>query len=138
LQRSSVRRAIRFALSAAAVQSVYALAMAIGLLVLDGPRQAVLAVAYALALVVHFSLNRQWVFNPRHPSDAGERTAYRLGLSGHGARYVVVAAVVYGLTALSLGVLPGVLGIAPFLVWAATCAVIGVANFFLLERLVFR
>jgi putative flippase GtrA len=139
LARPWVKRLGRFLLSAAAVQGVYTAAMAIGLLLLDAPRQAVLLVAFLLSLVVHFSLNRQWVFNPRHHApDPVEQRAYRLGLSGHGVRYVTVAAGVYGITALSLAVLPGVLGLAPFLVWLGTSGTIGVLNFFLLGRLVFR
>jgi len=134
-----MKRLVRFVMAAAAVQGVYTAAMAIGLLLLDAPRQAVLLVAFLLSLVVHFSLNRQWVFNPRHHApEADEHRAYRLGLSGHGMRYVTVAAIVYGITALSLAVLPGLLGVAPFLVWLGTSGTIGVMNYFLLGRLVFR
>jgi putative flippase GtrA len=139
LDRPWMKRLVRFVMAAAAVQGVYTAAMAIGLLLLDAPRQAVLLVAFLLSLVVHFSLNRQWVFNPRHHApEADEHRAYRLGLSGHGMRYVTVAAIVYGITALSLAVLPGLLGVAPFLVWLGTSGTIGVMNYFLLGRLVFR
>jgi putative flippase GtrA len=139
LERPWMKRLVRFVMAAAAVQGVYTAAMAIGLLLLDAPRQAVLLVAFLLSLIVHFSLNRQWVFNPRHHApEAEEHRAYRLGLSGHGVRYVTVAAIVYGITALSLAVLPGLLGVAPFLVWLGTSGTIGVMNYFLLGRLVFR
>jgi hypothetical protein len=87
---------------------------------------------------VHFGLNRQWVFDPRRLDPARGSRSYRLAISAHGLRYGLVSVAVYGLTALSLGVLPGVLGVAPFLVWLATSATIGVLNFFLLGRLVFR
>jgi putative flippase GtrA len=138
LQRSWVRRLLRFGMTAAAVQGVYTAGMGVGLLILDAPRQAVLLVAFLLSLVVHFSLNRQWVFNPAHPHEDGEGHGYHLGLSRHGVRYAVAAVVVYGVTALSLAVLPGVLGLAPFLVWLGTCVVIGIVNFFVLGQLVFR
>jgi putative flippase GtrA len=138
LERQSFQRLARFAMSAAAVQTVYTAGMGLGLLVLDLPRQAVLIVAFLASLVVHFSLNRQWVFNPQRPVGEDEHHDYRLGLSRHGMRYLVAAAIVYAITAASLGVLPGLLGLAPFLVWLGTCAVIGVANYFLLGALVFR
>jgi putative flippase GtrA len=140
LGRPWVKRLGRFLMAAAAVQGVYTAGMAVGLLLLDAPRQAVLLVAFLLSLIVHFSLNRQWVFNPRRhePHAGGHHHAYRLGLSGHGGRYVIVAAAAYGITALSLAVLPGLLGLAPFLIWLATSGTIGVLNFFLLGRLVFR
>ena len=50
--------------------------------------------SYTGALVVHFTLNRQFVFAP---SDG-----YAHGLSSHGKRYVLAAIVVYGVTALGL------------------------------------
>src|SRR4051812_21474291 len=82
--RPCVQRLKRFLVAAAAVQGVYTGAMAVGLLLLDAPRQAVLLVAFLLSLVVPFSLNRQWVFNPRrHEPGAveAEHRAYRMGLS---------------------------------------------------------
>jgi putative flippase GtrA len=138
LERPWVRRLGRFLLSAVAVQGVYTAGMGVGLLLLHEPRQAVLLVAFLLSLTVHFSLNRQWVFNPRHPAQGTEHHVYSVSLSGHGMRYVLLAAAAYAVTALSLGLLPGALGVAPFLVWLATSGAIGALNFFVLGRFVFR
>jgi putative flippase GtrA len=138
LGRPQARRLGRFLVTAIAVQGMYTAAMGAGLLALDAPRQAVLLIAFLLALIVHFGLNRQWVFDPRRFDPVRGPRSYRLAISAHGRRYGLVSAAVYVLTALSLGVLPGVLGVAPFLVWLATSATIGVLNFFLLGRLVFR
>jgi putative flippase GtrA len=126
----TVQRLGRFALSAIAVQAVYATLMAIFLLGLMLPRQIALVIGYAGALVVHFTLNRQLVFAP---SDG-----YVHGLSSHGRRYIVIAAVVYVVTALGLAWLPGAFGIAPYIAWLLITVVIGATNFVLLGRFVFR
>jgi putative flippase GtrA len=138
-QRPRVKRLARFVVAAGAVQGTYTAVMAVGLLLLHGPRQAVLLVAFVLQLIVHFSLNRQWVFDPRHTAtESAPHAQYGLALGAHGIRYVTLAAGVYGVTALSLAVLPGALGISSFVAWFLTSATIGVLNFFLLGRVVFR
>jgi putative flippase GtrA len=126
----TVQRLGRFALSGIAVQGVYTALMAILLVGLDVPQQLALALAYAGALIVHFTLNRQFVF--------ASSDGYAHGLSSHGKRYVLTAIVVYGITALGLAVLPDLLGVAPFLAWALVVMVIAVCNFVLLGRFVFR
>jgi putative flippase GtrA len=126
----TVQRLGRFALSGVAVQAVYAALMAVLLLGLDLPRQLALAISYAGALVVHFTLNRQFVF--------ASGDGYAHGLSSHGKRYVLTAIVVYGVTALALAVLPEALGLAPYVAWFLVTMVISVLNFLLLGRFVFR
>jgi putative flippase GtrA len=126
----TVQRLGRFALSGVAVQGVYTALMAILLLGVDLPRQLALAISYTGALIVHFTLNRQFVFAP---SDG-----YVHGLSSHGKRYVLAAVVVYGVTALGLAVLPEALGVSPFVAWALMLVVIASLNFVLLGRFVFR
>jgi putative flippase GtrA len=126
----TVRRLARFALSGVAVQAAYTALMAALLLGAGLPRQAALSLAYVGALTVHFTLNRRFVFAP----DEG----YALGLSAHGARYLVTAVAVYAVTALGLAVLPEALGIAPFVAWLCITATIGVSNFLVLGRFVFR
>jgi putative flippase GtrA len=125
-----VQRLGRFALSGLAVQGAYAALMAVFLLGIALPRQLALVLAYAGALIVHFTLNRQFVFAP---SDG-----YAHGLSSHGKRYLITAVVVYGVTALGLAVLPSALGVAPYLAWLLVTMTIGVLNFLLLGRFVFR
>ena len=129
-QHPTVQRLGRFVLSGIVVQGTYAALMAVLLLGVDLPRQPALAVAYAGALIVHFTLNRQFVFAP------GD--GYAHGLSSHGTRYVLTAVVVYGITALGLAVLPGALGLAPYLVWLLVTMVIAVLNFLLRGRFAFR
>jgi putative flippase GtrA len=129
-QHPTARRLGRFALSAFAVQVVYASLMAVFLLGFDLPRQAALAIGYAGAVVVHFTLNRQLVFVPTD--------GYSHGLSSHGSRYLVAAIVVYVITALALAVVPDALDIAPYIAWLLITATIGAVNFVILGRFVFR
>jgi putative flippase GtrA len=126
----TTQRLVRFGLSAVAVQGVYAVLMAVFLLALDLPRQVALAISFTGALVVHFALNRQFVFAPAD--------GYAHGLTSHGRRYLVAAAAGYGLTALGLALLPEALGIAPYLAWLLVTGTIGALNFLLLGRVVFR
>lgn len=126
----TARRLGRFALSAFTVQVVYAALMAVFLLGLDLPRQTALAVGYAVALGLHFTLNRQFVF----VSDNG----YTRGATSHGRRYLVSAVVVYVITALALAVVPEALGLTPFVAWLLVATTIGVLNYVLLRRFVFR
>jgi putative flippase GtrA len=125
-----VQRLGRFALSGVAVQGVYTALMAVLLLGVDLPRQLALAVSYTGALSVHFTLNRQFVF--------ARGDGYAHELSSHGKRYVLVAIVVYGVTALGLAVLPDALGLTPYLAWLLVTMAIAVLNFVLLGRFVFR
>jgi putative flippase GtrA len=129
-QHPTARRLGRFALSAIAVQVFYASLMAVFLLALDLPRQGALAIGYASALVVHFTLNRHFVFAPA--------AGYTRGLTSQGRRYLVTAAVVYVVTALGLALLPDALGIPPYIAWLLLATTIGAVNFVLLSRFVFR
>ena len=125
-----MQRLGRFALSGIAVQGAYAALMAAFLLGASLPRQLALVLAYTGALIVHFTLNRQFVF--------ARSDGYAHGLSSHGKRYLVTAVVVYAVTALGLAVLPGALDVAPYLAWLMVTLAIGVLNFMLLGRFVFR
>lgn len=129
-QHPAAQRLGRFALSAITVQVVYATLMAIFLLGLHLPRQTALAMGYTIALIVHFTLNRQFVFAP-----AG---GYTRSLTGHGGRYLASAVLVYGITALGLALVPGPLGVSPFIAWLLLATTVGALNFVLLGRFVFR
>jgi putative flippase GtrA len=129
-QHPTARRLGRFALSSITVQVVYAALMTVFLLGLDLPRQAALAIGYAGALGVHFTLNRQFVFAPAD--------GYTHGLTSHGSRYLVSAVVVYVITAFGLALLPDALGLAPYIAWLLLATPLGAVNYVLLGRFVFR
>jgi putative flippase GtrA len=96
----------------------------------DVRAQIALVVSYVLGLTAHFTLNRQWVFSPED--------AYHLHLTIQGARYLCSAAAIYGLTALSLAILPGALDLPSLAVYYVTVLTLSVANFFVLRTFVFR
>jgi len=121
--------AARFAVSGLTVAVVHLSAVTV--LSLAGmPIQGALALGYALALGLHFTLNRNWVF----ASDG----RYALRLSAQGARYLCVALTSYGLTAAALAVLPGALGVPDLAVFFVATLVLGVVSFLVLRAWVFR
>jgi putative flippase GtrA len=122
-------RVARFGLSGGLVALVNLGAMTVLVAGLDLGAQIALIISYGLGLVVHFTLNRQWVFSPEG--------AYHLHLTAQGVRYVCSAATIYGLTALSLATLPGALGVTSLAVYYVTVLVLSVANFFVLRTFVF-
>jgi putative flippase GtrA len=123
-------RGARFGLSGGAVALVNLGAMTLLVAGFDVRPQIALVVSYALGLAAHFTLNRQWVFSPDD--------AYHLHLTVQGARYLCSAAAIYGLTALSLAVLPGALGVPSLPVYYVTVLALSVVNFFVLRSFVFR
>ena len=103
----------------------------VSLMVLAGvPIQAALALAYSVALAVHFTLNRQWVF----AQDSG----YALHFSRQGLRYLLIAATSYAVTAVSVAVLPDLLGIPELAVFFMAAIAMACVSFVLLNFWVFR
>jgi putative flippase GtrA len=89
-----------------------------------------LAIGFALALVTHFTLQRLYVW--RHAAD------FALSIHHQLARYLVMAALQYGVTALITGTLPRVLGVSPEAVYLPTVVVISVTNFLVFRSRIFH
>jgi putative flippase GtrA len=123
-------RPARFVLSGAVVAVCHFTIMTLLVTVAGLPAQASLALAYALALTLHFTLNRQFVFASRH--------GYTLHLSAQGRRYVLVAALSYAVTAAAVAVVPRLLDVSPLVAFYAAAAVQAVITFLLLRHWVFR
>ncbi len=120
----------RFALAGSAVTLVYLsvtilLASAVGL-----PFQAALAIGFCVGLVVHFTLQRTFVWTGR-----GEFT---LPLYHQVGRYLLLSATQYGVTAASTSLLPAPLGIATEIVYLATVAVLTATNFVIFRNGIFH
>ena len=122
-------RSARFGLSGGAVALVNLGAMTVLVAGFDVGPQIALVLSYALGLSAHFTLNRQWVFS--------SEDAYHLHLTVQGARYLCSAAAIYGLTALSLAVLPDALDVPSLAVYYVTVLALSVVNFFVLRSFVF-
>ena len=91
------------------------------------PRLAAVAVAYILAVTLHFWLNRSWVFAATHASAARQLRRYALTIAGCCVCTVAV-------TALSLATVTGNVFMAKILALPPTTLL----AFFLMRRFVFR
>ncbi len=119
----------RFAASGALVAVVYfSLMTALSLLGLRD--QIALAIAYGLAVLLHFALNRQFVFATGH--------GYALHITTQGARYLTMVGVSYALTALALAFLPASLGVPSLAVYFAVAIGLTPVNFMIMRVWVFR
>ena len=121
---------IRYGVAGGCVAVVY---LSVPLLLHDAvglPIEVAIPIAYALALTLHFNLQRRFVF--RHLDEFALTTRQQIG------RYAMIAAVQYPTTALATALLPSLLHIssdAAFLIIAVT---ISVAAFLLLRAHVFH
>jgi putative flippase GtrA len=120
---------IRFLLAAGTVTVVH-LSLVTTMVLLGLSIQPALAIAYVVSLIIHFTLNRQWVF----ASDDG----YAFHLNAQGTRYISVAIVSYGLNAIGLAVLPALLGIPELAAFFLLTFGVGCVSFFVLRRWIFR
>lgn len=120
----------RFALAGATVMAVYVGSTTLLSSIVGLPFQYALAIGYCAGLVVHFTLQRRFVW--AH----GENFA--LGLRGQATRYLVAAAAQYGVTAASTALLPAALGLPTEAVYLATVAVVVSTNFLVFRHGIFH
>lgn len=92
--------------------------------------QIALAIGFAMALLVQFTLYRRFVWG--HHEEFALRTHHQIG------RYLTIAAVGYGLTALTTAVLPKALGVPTDVVYLATVVALPIINFMVSRRGVFH
>jgi putative flippase GtrA len=111
----------RFALTGGLVAGVYLGTTTVLADVAGLPFQAALISGFCVALMVHFTLQRNFVWV--HEDE------FALPLRHQAGRYLVIACVQYGVTALSTLVLPPILGLSTEVVYLATAAVMVAANF---------
>jgi putative flippase GtrA len=120
---------VRFGLSGAMVAAAYFVLTTVLLVATGLPDQAALAIAYAAAVLLHFTLNRQFVF--------AASSRYRHGFATQTVRYGLLVVTTYGATALSMALLPGALGVPSVAVYVVTALVLALLNFAVLRRWVF-
>lgn len=92
--------------------------------------QAAILVAYLVSLAVHFSLQRFLVFR--------DHNAFELAVHAQAGRYLVVAALQYGLVAGATAVLPSMLGLAEQVAYLASALVSAALTFLVLRAHVFH
>lgn len=126
----TVGQGFRYAVSGGIVGLWYLAATTVLADVVDLPFQLALAIGFATALLLHFTLQRFFVW-VHH----GE---FALGLRGQVGRYLVVACVQYAITAIATLVLPSALGVPVTPVYYATVLCLTVSNFLLFRGVVFH
>jgi putative flippase GtrA len=121
---------IRYGISGLMVATVYlglpvVLNAAVGLSI-----EAGIPIAYVVAISLHFTLQRLFVF--RHVE------SFALSKRQQAMRYVVIAAFQYPTTAIATALLPGLLGISERVAYLATAIVIVVLTYAVLRTRVFH
>ena len=128
--REVAGQGIRFGLAGGLVAVVYLASTSLFVEVLDFDFQVALALGFALAISTHFALQRRFVWVHEH--------GFAVPFHHQAARYLLVAAVQYGLTALATGVLPSALDVPTELVYLCVAAVLTAANFVIFRVGVFH
>jgi putative flippase GtrA len=121
---------VRFAVAGGSVALVYltitiVLADAVGL-----PFQAALIIGFVVATIVHFTLQRMFVWI--------QHEEFALPMHHQAARYLAAASVQYGVTAASTSLLPRLLGVPTDIVYFATVATVISVNFLLFRHAIFH
>jgi len=94
------------------------------------PFQLALALGFVSALLLHFTLQRLFVWV--------HEDGFALPLRHQVGRYLAMAGAQYGVTAASTAILPGVLGVATELVYLATMAVATTSGFLIMRFIIFH
>ncbi len=125
-----VGQGVRFALSGGTVALVYLATTTLLAEVVGLPFQVALAIGFCVGLVVHFTLQRVFVWT--HHEEFALPLAHQVG------RYLVVAAVQYGVTAASTALLPSALGVPTETVYLVTVVVVLSTNFLVFRSGIFH
>jgi putative flippase GtrA len=121
---------VRFALSGGTVALIYLATTTVLADVAGMPFQAALAIGFCLGLVVHFTLQRVFVW--------AHHEEFALPLGHQVGRYLAVAAVQYGVTAASTALLPSALGVSTEIVYLVTVAAVVSTNFLVFRNGIFH
>jgi putative flippase GtrA len=121
---------MRYVLSGCVVSTVYLLTTSLLSLAVGLPFQAALAIGFAAALSVHFTMQRLFVWT--------DHDAFALAFRSQMGRYLLVAATQYGLTVASTSLVPPALGLSVELVYVATSLSMASVNFLLYRYHIFH
>ena len=121
---------LRFGLAGGSVALLYVTVTTVLSQVLGVPFQVALAIGFTSGLLLHFTLQRLFVWI--------HHEEFALALRHQVGRYLTMAATQYGLTAASTAVLPGVLGLSEEVVYLMTMVVVTTAGFLLMRFVIFH
>jgi putative flippase GtrA len=125
-----LRQGLRFALAGGTVALVYLTTTTVLAEVIGMPFQAALAIGSCVGLVVHFTLQRLFVWT--------HHEEFALPLHHQAGRYLALAAAQYGVTAASTSLLPSALGVSTEIVYLATVVVVLSVNFLVFRHRIFH
>lgn len=120
----------RFALSGSIVAAVYVSVTTVLHDVFAVPFQIALAIGFSVGLVIHFTLQRVFVW--RH------REAFALAVHHQAVRYLCVCGSQYGVTALATSQLPNLVGLPVEVIYLTTMIAIAIFNFLVFRGGVFH
>jgi putative flippase GtrA len=120
-ESGTVGQGVRFALAGGTVAVMYLATTTILAEVFDIDFQLALVIGTVTALLAHFTLQRLFVWV--------HHEEFALDLHAQVGRYLLVAAVQYGLTAASTAVLPGALDVPVTPVYLITALTLAAVNF---------
>jgi putative flippase GtrA len=121
---------VRFGLAGGSVALVYLTVTTVLSQVLGMAFQLALAIGFSSGLLLHFTLQRVFVWT--------HHEEFALGLSHQVRRYLTMAAAQYGATAASTAVLPGALGMSNEAVYLVTMALVTTVGFLLMRFVIFH
>jgi putative flippase GtrA len=121
---------VRFGLVGGLVAVVYLTVTTVLSQVLGVAFQLALAIGFTSGLLLHFTLQRVFVWT--------HHEEYALGLRHQVGRYLTMAGAQYGLTAASTALLPSALGVGTEVVYLATMVVVTTAGFLLMRFVIFH
>ena len=121
---------VRFALVGGLAAVVYLSTTTLLALVVGIPFEVALPIGFCLGVLVHFTLQRIFVW--------AHRDGFALPLHRQASRYLLVAGVQYVVTAVTTALLPGALGLPTELVYLATVLLLTGCNFVVFRNGVFH
>jgi putative flippase GtrA len=121
---------VRYAMSGVVVACVYLLTTTVLAVVVGVPFQVALLIGFVLAVSVHFTLQRLFVWV--------HHEEFALPFRHQARRYLMVVLWQYGVTAASTALLPAVLGLPTEVVYLIIALLLASANFLLFRSVVFH
>ncbi|HST56568.1 MAG TPA: GtrA family protein [Solirubrobacteraceae bacterium] len=121
---------VRFLLAGSVVLLFYVLTTTFLATVVGMPFQAALAIGYATELIVHFTLQRVFVWT--------HHDGFALAIHHQVGRYLLTSSVQYVVTAVGISLLPSALGLSSELVYLGLVPLAGGANFMIFRHGIFH
>jgi putative flippase GtrA len=121
---------VRFGLAGGLVTLVYVTVTTVLSQMLGLPFEVALAIGFVTALLLHFNLQRLFVWI--------HYEGFALPMQHQVGRYLAMAGMQYGCTAAATAVLPGALGISTEVVYLATMAVVTTTGFLVMRFVIFH